>query len=450
MRFALALSAVFTMGTLAAGGLSYVFLSREMTQRLSTDVQSNAESLARIAATGDRTDLREQILAQVRSSHDGASLFAFVDADTGQTIGSLHLAKPFEGPRRLAVGVDIQKGDSTGTELADAYRAFGIRTEIGWVMAARDEAWVAESGEILIQTAVWSLCLAMLLSIGLALIIARRNERRIDSMDRVLGAVGAGEIDKRIRDGGSDDLAELATRVDQMLDRLEAGVEAIRQVTSDVAHDLRAPLARLRMRLEPQALSAEVPQETRHEIGSALVDIDAISGTFDAILRLARLQSGTVERRSDPVDLVGLATTICEIMGATIEEAGHTLRTDLPGHPVIVAGDSDLLAQALSNLVANAAQHCPPPARITVRLTMQDNRPVLSVADDGPGIPEADRARVLDRFVRLDASRSTGGTGLGLSLVSAITALHHARVVLADNAPGLRVLIHFQAAEAER
>ena len=193
-------------------------------------------------------------------------------------------------------------------------------------------------------------------------------------MDRVLDAVGAGQIDKRIRDDGSDDLTDLAARVDHMLDRLEAGVEAIRQVSTDVAHDLRAPLARLRMRLEPQALSAEVPQETRHEIGSALMDIDAISATFDAILRLARLQSGTVERRSEPVDLAGLAATICEIMGATIEEAGHTLRTELPKHELIVAGDADLLTQALTNLVANAAQHCPPPANITVLVTMQDDR----------------------------------------------------------------------------
>ena len=166
MRFALALSAVFAIGTLSAGGLSYLFLSREMTQRLSTDVQSSAESLARIAATGDLTDLREQVLAQVRSSHDGASLFAYVDAATGQTIGSLHLATPFEGARRLVIGVDIPKSDITGTESAEAYRAFGIRTEIGWVIAARDEGWVAESGEILIQTTAWSLFLAMLLSIG--------------------------------------------------------------------------------------------------------------------------------------------------------------------------------------------------------------------------------------------------------------------------------------------
>lgn len=448
MRFALALSAVFVIGTLSAGGLSYLLLSREMTERLSADVRSSAESLARIAAEGDPTDLREQIAALVRSTRDGASLYAFVDADTGATIGSLHVESPFEGERRLLVGRHIPKSERTGTDEAEAYLAYGIRTDIGWVISARDEAWVAESGEILVQTTGWSLFVAMSLSIGLALIIARKNERRIDRMDRVLDEVGAGNMGRRIKDDGSDDLAELAARVDRMLDRLEAGVDSIRQVSTDVAHDLRAPLARLRMRLEPQALSPEVPPETRHELGSALLDIDAISGTFDAILRLARLQSGTVERRSDPIDLSGLARQVQDLLEVPAAEAGHGLAVEVPATSVTVIGDEELLSQALTNLVANAVEHCPRSASITVNVSMRGNRPTLTVADDGPGIPEADRVRVLERFVRLDTSRSVKGTGLGLSLVTAIADLHDAHLLLEDNHPGLRISILFPPAGA--
>lgn len=443
MRFALALSAVFAIGTLSAGGLSYLFLSREMSQRLVADVRSNAESLARIAADDERDDLSEQIAAHVRANRDGASLVAFIDAATGETLGSLHVAEPFAGERRLVVGRDIPEAALATADAADAYLAYGIRTANGWVIAARDEAWVHESGEVLITATAWSLAIAALLSFGLALVIARRNERRIDTMDRVLNAVGAGRMEMRIGDSGSDDLAEVANRVDQMLNRLEAGVEAIRQVSTDVAHDLRAPLARLRMRLEPQALSPEVPEGVRHEIGSALIDIDAISATFDAILRLARLQSGTVERRSDAVDLCRLVTSVCEILEASVEDAGHRLRLEMPGTPILVAGDEDLLAQALSNLVANAAEHCPPPATVTVALAMTVVGPVLTVADDGPGIPEADRQRVLERFVRLDASRSVPGTGLGLSLVATIVQIHSATLNLGDNRPGLRVSVLF-------
>ena len=443
MRFALALSAVFAIGTLSAGGLSYLFLSREMSQRLLADVRSNAESLARVATEDDRDDLDEQIAAHVRANGDGASLVAFVDAATGRTTGSLHVVAPFAGERRLVVGRDIPESAIAAPEAADAYLAYGIRTGTGWVIAARDEAWVNESGEILITATAWSLAVAALLSVSLALVIARRNERRIDTMDRVLDAVGAGRMEMRIKDRGSDDLAELASRVDQMLDRLEAGVDSIRQVSTDVAHDLRAPLARLRMRLEPQAMSPMVPDEVRHEIGSALIDIDAISATFDAILRLARLQSGTLERRSDPVDLGRLAASVCEILEASAEDAGYRLLLEMPAAQVIVRGDEDLLAQALTNLVANAVQHCPAPATVTVGLAMEGARALLTVTDDGPGIPEADRERVRERFVRLDASRSVPGTGLGLSLVAAIAELHRARLMLEDNSPGLKVSILF-------
>ncbi|MCB1369219.1 MAG: HAMP domain-containing histidine kinase [Rhodobacteraceae bacterium] len=448
MRFALALSAVFILGTLSAGGLSYLFLSREMTERLSADVRSSAESLAEIAAGGDQTDLEEQIAALVRSTRNGASLFAYINADTGITLGSLAVAPPFEGERRLLVGRDVPESERTGTNHAEAYLAYGIRIDSGWVIAARDEAWVAESGEILVQATGWSLFTAMLLSIGLALFIARRNEQRIDRMDRVLDDVGAGRMDLRIRDNGNDDLAELAGRVDQMLDRLEAGIDSIRQVSTDVAHDLRAPLARLRMRLEPQALSPRIPDETRHEIGSALIDIDAISGTFDAILRLARLQSGTVALRREAVDLCELARAVHDILDMSADEVGHRLNMNLPAEKVIVNGDRDLLTQALTNLVANAVEHCPPPADVTIKVRNWANQSVLSVSDNGPGIPETDRARVLERFVRLDASRSVPGTGLGLSLVAAIADLHQAKLVLANNAPGLRVSILFAQAAA--
>lgn len=446
MRFALALSAVFALGTLTAGGLSYLLLSREMTARLSADVRATAETLA---LRTDAGDLQEQVRALVRSSRDGAALYAFVDPVSGLTTGSLHLAAPFEGARRLRVGSDLPVSAATGTGNAEAYLAYGIRTDLGWVIAARDEAWVSESGEILVQSMAWSLALAALLSMALAVAIARRNERRIARMERVLDAVGAGRLDRRIADDGNDDLAALAVRVDRMLDRLEAGVASIRQVSTDVAHDLRAPLARLRMRLEPQALSDDLPPATRHEIGSALMDIDAISGTFEAILRVARLQSGTVARRNDPVDLGALAASVHELLQATAEEAGHRLELVPSPDPVQVRGDAEMLSQALTNLVVNAIEHCPAPAKIRISAGRDGDRPVLVVADDGPGIPEPDRARVLERFVRLDASRSVPGTGLGLSLVKAIADLHQAALRLDDNAPGLRVAMVFPSGEQE-
>ncbi|WP_233270633.1 sensor histidine kinase [Chachezhania sediminis] len=449
MRFALALSAIFSMGTLVAGGMSYVLLSRELTQRLTADTMASARNLAQIAAEGHPGDLDAFIAAQARSVPDASSLVAHVD-DAGTVTGSLRLTTPFEGVRRIVVGTDIPDPLPPGIEGPDAYLAYGIRIPDGWVIAARDEDWVAENGEILVQTLAVALSIGLILSIGLAVIFARRNERRIDAMESALDAVGAGQLAIRIGDEGADDLAELARRVDGMLDRLEIGVDAIRQVTTDVAHDLRAPLTRLRMRLEPQALSQDLPADVRHEIGSALVDIDAMSATFDAILRLARLQSGTADHANGPVDLGRLAGDLAEILEPSAEEAGHTLTFTQPDDPVVVSGDADLLAQVIGNLVDNALRHSLAPARVLVRVAHEDGYPVLSVGDDGPGIAESDRDRVLDRFVRLDASRSVPGTGLGLSLVAAIAGLHGARLQLLDNAPGLVVRLVFPKAEAAR
>ena len=437
MRFALALSAVFVIGTLSAGGVSYVLQSRDLARRLEADVQTMAESLARTAREGDRQDLEEQIEVQSRASRDAATLVAFIDAQTGKTIGDLHISAPFEGFRRLETGRDLVLGGPNPKDAPDAYYAFGVRTDLGWILAARDDAWIVDSAETLVQTTAWGLGAALLLSVVLAVLIARRNERRIARMERVLDAVGAGCFDLRIRERVDDDLGQLAARVDATLDRLEAGIDAVRQVSTDVAHDLRAPLSRLRMRLEPHALDAGLPAETRHEIGSALADLDGISQTFDAILRLARLQSGSVEHREEPVDLCRLVRDTYDIMEAPAEDAGHILRLELPQAPVVVTGDPELLSQALVNLLDNALRHCPAPARVLVSVGVAEGAPLLAVCDDGPGIAPEDRARVLERFVRLDHSRATPGTGLGLSLVAAIADLHEATFRLDDNRPGL-------------
>jgi signal transduction histidine kinase len=173
------------------------------------------------------------------------------------------------------------------------------------------------------------------------------------------------------------------------------------------------------------------------------MDIDAISATFDAILRLSRLQSGAVALSRDPVDLGALAQSVCDILQPAAEEAGHALALDAPPGPTLVEGDEGMLSQALTNLVVNAVEHCPSPATLRVSTGLQDGHPFLAVSDTGPGIPEADRGRVLDRFVRLDASRTVPGSGLGLSLVAAIAELHQARLVLEDNRPGLKVSIEF-------
>ncbi|MEO1951312.1 HAMP domain-containing sensor histidine kinase, partial [Thioclava sp.] len=230
--------------------------------------------------------------------------------------------------------------------------------------------------------------------------------------------------------------------VDEALDQLEAGIGSIRQVSTDGAHDLRAPHARLRLRLEPVALDASLPLTQRGEIGKALYDLDQVSETFDAILRLSRMQAGMVEITRLPVNLTQLCQDVAEMLGAGAEDAGQELALDLP-EDFSIEGDRELLFQALVNLVDNALRYSPSPARVSIGVHAESQDVVLSVTDNGPGIPDRDLARVRERFVRLDQSRNTQGSGLGLSLVDAIAQIHGGELRLQNLERGLRVEMRF-------
>lgn len=437
MRFALLISAVFAGTALIAGGIAYRHLSAELSDRLRQDVQLMAENLAYTLQNGGEADLLEQIGATAANVRDGSALAVFLDPAGNRLGGNFMPAVPFYGHRMLRADGDLAlTGPATGALPTDYY-AFGLQTPEGWIITARDADWVAENTEVLLQGALTGLAAALAVSVVLAVAIARRNEDRIARFGTVLASVGAGDHHLRIADAGQDDIGRLAGQVNGMLAQVEDGINAIRQVSTDVAHDLRAPLARLQLRLEPHAISAETPPALRADLGQALADLQGLSATFDAILRLSQMQAGLVPLQARPFDLVVLCRELAEMLEPVAEDAGHIFTTDLPT-TAIVQGDRDLIAQAILNLADNAIRHCPPTARIMIKLTALATGASISISDTGRGIPEADLKRVKDRFVRLDASRFSQGTGLGLSLVSEILNLHGSELRLSDNRPGLR------------
>lgn len=449
-RFALAVSVVFIATAILMGAVIYIQQSSEEKLRLQRDVERTVEGLSVMAGQDDLEDLHYQLAAEVAASQDGEVLVAFIDAATGRREGNFEPKEPFTGPRELRPGVDFSSPHVAAGKEDERYFAYGRRVPRGWLMAARDDRVLDENRAILFRNLATGLSLAIALSAGLALWIAWRNDARIARMETVLQAVGDGDPSLRIREQGDDDLARLARRVDATLDRLETGVAALRQVTTDVAHDLRAPLARLRLRLEPLALGPELPDAARREIGDALDDLDGISASFDAILRLSRMQAGMVEPHRAPVDLGELAEGLHEMLLPVAEDLGDTLCLAAPAAPVVVQGDHMLLQQAVTNLVENALRHCPAPARIEIAVSGGPGGAEISVRDDGPGIPEDQRHRVLERFVRLDQSRHTPGSGLGLALVAAIAGLHDADLRLEDARPGLRARLIFPPGDARR
>ncbi len=267
--------------------------------------------------------------------------------------------------------------------------------------------------------------------------------RRLAAMSGAAEAIIDGDLARRIPVRGSDDdLDRLSVTFNRMLDRISALMESLRQVSNDIAHDLRTPLTRLRQRLEASR-TLPSPEAGAEAVEGALRDVDAILDTFAGLLRIAQIEGGARRAAFRPVDLTAIARTVVDAFAPSAEDAGQSL-TLKPSGEILIDGDPELLTQMLANLVENALRHAGGEARVEVGAGLEGAAAVVVVRDDGPGVPESERGRVFDRFYRLEDSRSTPGNGLGLALVAAVARLHEASVSLADARPGLEVRIAFR------
>lgn len=257
-----------------------------------------------------------------------------------------------------------------------------------------------------------------------------------------------GALDRRIALRGTEDEFDgLAMTLNAMLDRIEALVRDLRMVTDSLAHDLRGPLGRLSRALEMAADETAPPEQRQARIERASREAEALLGTATALFDIARIEAGIAADQFGPVDLGRLVGDIADLYEAAAEERGLTLAASAEPD-LLVCGHDQLLALALSNLIDNALRHAPEGSDITLAARATATGPALVVADHGPGIPEADRVRVLGRFVRLDPSRGSAGAGLGLALVAAVAHAHGAALDLGDNAPGLVATLSFRTAPA--
>jgi signal transduction histidine kinase len=252
-----------------------------------------------------------------------------------------------------------------------------------------------------------------------------------------------GDLARRVPVRGSDDdLDRLALTFNRMLDRIAALMESLKQVSNDIAHDMRTPLTRLRQKLEA-GLAA--PEDRGLALEGALADLDSILDTFAALLRIAQIEGGARRAAFRPCQLAVLAQTVTDAFAPSAEDQQQSLTLTVET-PATVDGDAELLTQMLVNLVENALRHAGARARIFVKVARQGQGAVLSVTDDGPGVPEGEGERLFDRFYRLERSRSTPGSGLGLALVAAVAKLHGAEVVLSSARPGLEARVTFPEA----
>lgn len=313
------------------------------------------------------------------------------------------------------------------------------------LLIGRDVVEREELRQIIIGPAVWGLALLVVLGMAGGLFITRRVLKRIDQMTAISDGIMAGDLSGRLAVSGTgDEFDRLALSLNAMLDRIEALMAGLKQVSDNIAHDLKTPLTRLRNRAEEALRTAQSPDELRAALDGAIEEADNLIRVFNALLMIARLEAGRASENMGELDLSEIVSGLAELYEPLAEEAELTLTCEVaPG--LKVQGNRELIGQALNNLIDNALKYGAPEqggdGTVAVSARQIGDQVELSVADHGPGIPEVDRGRVLDRFVRLDASRSKPGFGLGLSLVAGVVRLHGGQLRLEDNAPGLRVVI---------
>jgi signal transduction histidine kinase len=314
---------------------------------------------------------------------------------------------------------------------------------------------------IVAKAAQWSLLVVIVLGIGGGIFVARRVLRRIDAMTGTTRRIMAGDLSGRLPVGRSgDELDRLAENLNAMLERIEALMTGLKEVSDNIAHDLKTPLTRMRNRAEEALASSGSEAEYRAALERTIEESDALIRTFNALLMIARAESGQARGNMDDFDAADVAKGIHELYEPLAEDDGMTLR--VKAATARLHGNRELIGQALANLVENAIKYGKPspvvqpldPAaaartrEIVIEARREGDHVLLSVADHGPGIPEGDRKHAVERFVRLEASRTLPGSGLGLSLASAVATLHGGELRLGDSHPGLTVTLVIPALSA--
>jgi len=440
LQLTLVYVALFGVSVLALFYLIYWstlgYLERQTNETIQVEIDGLLEQYERRGASG----LADVIAERVRRDDENRSVYLLADAIGRPLAGNLRYL-PQQLDALTGQWIDIAIPDAAGG--TTPVRAGLIRVGPGLrLLVGRDIRELAQIRQLFTRASLYGLTLTMALAIAGGVLMAFSARRRLADLNRTTRQIIAGDLSRRapIR-GSGDEHDELAGNINAMLDQIQGLLEGMRHVGDSVAHDLRGPLTRLLNRLETLA-TADQPR--REDLVECVEQVQHVLETFNALLRIARVESGAHRSEFAALDLERIVRDVCELYQAAADERQIDLVCSVLA-PVEVFGDRELLAQALTNLLDNAVKYTPTGGRIVVTLERTEDIARIRVADSGPGVPAADRDRVLQRFTRLDQARSQPGNGLGLALVNAVTTQHHGRLSLGDNSPGLVVTIEIPA-----
>jgi signal transduction histidine kinase len=445
--FKLALIAIGTFGLIVSAIFSYVYLSTSSYVRARSDhvIMTEYVSLLGDYQRSGRDGLIDAIRRRMTYRGSGDRVYLLVDPSMTALAGNLR-----EWPPAAGAGSGWTEFRAAGT-LPGATNEPLLRAMIETfpsgdrLLVGRDIRDL-DSFTSQIRTAVISgLALIFVLAGVASILVTRRTVGRIESINATSRAIMRSGLDKRIPlRGSNDEWDRVAENLNLMLDRIETLMAEVKQVSDNVAHDLRTPLTRMRGRLEKAHHGQRVAEDDQSLIGDTIADLDAVLRMFSSITRIAQIETQARKGAFRTVNLAEIAGEVVELYDAAAEQDGTRL-TVVGDREVLVTGDRDLIFDAISNLVDNAIKHGRPGGQVVVASENSDGGALVSISDDGAGIPAEQHEQVFKRFCRLERSRYTPGNGLGLSLVAAVARLHGARIEMLDNAPGLIMKLWFSS-----
>lgn len=436
-RFAALYVAMFACSAVVLGVAVFWQARAALQQQMEARIETEAEFLGRefrAAGLAHLTDI-------VRDRGRGASALDYLLQDPA----GAHLVGEIPSQRGLADGWTTILVPQAFEDGGRPERVRALVSDLGGGMrlaVGGDLRQVDDLEEAIATAFAGAVGLAAVLGILGGTLLSRAFLRRVDAISRTAEAIIAGDLGQRVPSHGTgDDLDRLAGTLNHMLDRIGALMDSLRQVSSDVAHDLRTPLTRLYQRLEDARAHARSVADYEAATEAAIQEAQRLLDTFSALLRIAQVEGASSRAGFAGVDLSTLTETVANAYQPDAEEAGYRLATVIEAG-VQVRGDKELLTQALANLVENAFRHTPPGTQVIIRLEVTGRRgALLEVEDHGPGVSDADLERLADRFYRAERSRTTPGSGLGLSLVRAVADLHGGRLELEQGTPGFRARV---------
>ena len=439
LRLAMLLVLLFTAVSLLSLAASYAVTQSSFEAAIRADL---TQDMAGFRAAPNAQAVALLVEAESRETDPNRLILSYV-APNGRIYGNGAIARDDEGWH--IVSLDAVRAEYSGAYLSLTDTLYG-----GLLTIARSRAEITALGDVFLNILLVSLLPTVLVALGGGLILARRSKRHVEVVGRALDAMTTGDLGARVQIGPrwSDDLRQIGGKLNQMAGAQERSVAALRQVSSDTAHDLKTPIQRVAVHLDDLAQQVDEASDAGQLVTKAQAELDGIASVFQSLLQLAQVEAGSPKARFVPVDLDALCRTMVEVFEPSAAEGGHTLVYDARDARMTVLGDRALLGQLLSNLIENALRHTPAGSTVRVALEQIDGSPRLSVTDNGVGIPSHERAAVLQRLYRLDRSRHTAGNGLGLSLVEAVAKLHSAGFTLEDAGPGLRVVVEFDRQQA--